>query len=329
LYEYKFSCGGKELAKVLKYYGVIESTVVQEQKILCPFHADENPSMIVNFNNGNYFCFGCQKSGDALKFVIDVEKRNGLNDLQSLKKYFEILKSTKVKSLSITAAKKEIKSNKQLYTEAYDYYHGLSKINWKNDSDVKEVIEAKNYMKKRGFNPQTLNICEAKITYNKSYGIIFPMFDNGKFKGWVCRTMQKDIEKKRKYLYNKGFRRKNSLIGNYNNCEILFVVEGYMDMLKFIQNGVLNVVAILGWKMSDIQIGKIKQQNKIKYVVSALDNDECGRKGSKYLEKIFKEKYVRFSYLKGIKDPGEMDVEQFQRMYLNTLKKIKLAQDMV
>jgi DNA primase len=324
LYDYKFNCGGNELAKILWYYGIIESTDVQEQKVLCPFHEDANPSMIVDLAYGKYFCFGCQKSGDALKFVTEVEKKNGLNDLQSLKKYFEILKSNKVKSLNIRAAKKEAKSSKQLYTEAYDYYHGLSKINWKNNSDVEEVIEAKNYMKKRGFSPDTLNKCKAKITYNKNYRIIFPMFDNGKFKGWVCRTMQKDIEQKRKYLYNKGFRRKNSLIGSYNNCEILFVVEGYMDMLKFIQNGVPNVVAILGWKMSDIQIEKIKQQEKIKYVVSALDNDECGKKGSKYLQKIFKEKYVRFSYLKGIKDPGEMDAEQFIRMLRETYKKFKV-----
>ena len=321
--------GGKELAKVLYYYGLIPDANSNEQKIICPFHADENPSMIVDLKNGNYFCFGCLVSGDALKFVIEVERKNGLNDLQSCKKYFEILKSKKCETINFKYKKKEEATNKQLYTEAYDYYHGLSTINWKKKTDIEEVIDARMYMKKRGFSDSTLNKCKAKVTYNKSYGIIFPMLDNGKFKGWVCRTMVPEIEKRRKYLYNKGFRRKKSLIGTYNNCEILFIVEGYMDRLKFIQFGHENVVAILGWKISDIQIEKIKSQKNIKYIVSALDNDECGRKGSKYLQSIFGEKYVRFSYMKGIKDPGEMNEENFRKMLNKTISKIKLAQDMV
>ena len=104
------------------------------------------------------------------------------------------------------------------------------------------------------------------------------------------------------------------MIGEYNDCEVLFIVEGYMDRLKFVQFGIPNTVAILGWKISDIQIEKIKMQSKIKYIVSALDNDECGRKGSKYLQSIFGEKYVRFSYMKGIKDPGEMNEENFRKI---------------
>lgn len=68
------------------------------------------------------------------------------------------------------------------------------------------------------------------------------MLDNGRFKGWVCRTNIPEVEQKRKYLYNKGFRRKVSLVGDYGDNEVLFVVEGFMDRLKFIQFGVDNVV---------------------------------------------------------------------------------------
>ena len=58
-------------------------------------------------------------------------------------------------------------------------------------------------------------------------------------------------------------------------------------------------------------------------VVSALDNDECGKKGSKYLHKLFGDHYVRFQYLKGIKDPGEMDQKQFSKMYSRTIKEVE------
>ena len=143
------------------------------------------------------------------------------------------------------------------------------------------------------------------------------MLDNGKFRGWVCRTMRKDIEAKRKYLYNEGFSRANTLVGNYGSEKYVFVVEGYMDRLKFIQYGIDNVVAILGWKMSAEQERKLKEKG-ITHVISALDNDECGRKGTKYLQTIFK--VTRFTYLKGIKDPGEMSEEKFEKMYRRTMK---------
>ena len=144
------------------------------------------------------------------------------------------------------------------------------------------------------------------------------MIDNGKFKGWVCRTTRKNVEKLRKYLYNEGFSRATTLVGEYADAEILYIVEGYMDRLRFIQNGKKNVVAILGWKMSHEQIEKIKN-SKSKVIVSALDNDECGKKGSEYIKTIFPN-YVRFRYKKGIKDPGEMSDDQFTEMYNKTNK---------
>ena len=211
---------------------------------------------------------------------------------------------------------------RDLYNEAYDYYHGLRKVNWR-DSDESEVVAAKEYMTKRGFSPETLHKCKAKVTYNRSYGIIFPMLDNGKFKGWVCRTMLKVIEEKRKYLYNEGFSRATTLVGNYGAKDYVFVVEGYMDRLKFVQFGEDNVVAILGWKMSPQQIQKLKDKGITK-VISALDNDECGRKGTEFLKKHFK--VTRFKYLKGVKDPGDMTQESFDKMFRKTMSEFKRNQ---
>lgn len=314
-----------ELAKVLWFYGLIGNVDAEEQKIICPFHEDANPSMIVNLKQGSYYCFGCHESGDALKFVQKMEKmRSKSNDLQGCKKFFQILKSDECSRIRIQRVEKVKKTSKQMYAEAYDYFHGLSKVNWRKKSDLDEVNEVRSYMVKRGFTTSTLNKIDARVTFSKNYELIFPMLDNGKFKGWVCRTNIPEVEQKRKYLYNKGFRRKTSLIGNYGDNEVLFIVEGFMDRLKFIQFGVNNVVAILGWKASLHQIEKIKSKKNIKYIVSALDNDKCGIKGSKYLESIFKEKYVRFAYLKGVKDPGEMSKETFDEMYRKTMNKIDM-----
>lgn len=316
---YTFNCDGEDLAKILTYYGYIPDVSSNLYKIVCPFHQDVNPSMIVDLSEGNWYCFGCGLSGDALKFVSLINKKD--SEIKSLLRYLKILKSNKVNKLDFSHRKiRHRKADTELYDIAYDYYYGLSKTDWKQayEDDVGIV---KSYMINRGFTEDVLNECGAKYTYNKSYPIIFPMLDNGNFKGWVCRTTDKVIEQKRKYLYNEGFSRATTLVGDYENQEYVFIVEGYMDRLKFIQYGVKNVVAILGWKMSREQEEKLRKA-KVKFLISALDNDECGKKGSEYLKSIFKTVY-RFKYLKGIKDVGESNNIQFAKMMKKTLEQIQ------
>jgi DNA primase len=36
---------------------------------LCPFHSEHTPSMSINDQEGLYYCFGCQASGDAISFI--------------------------------------------------------------------------------------------------------------------------------------------------------------------------------------------------------------------------------------------------------------------
>lgn len=312
---------GVRLTKVLWYYNLIPNTTSLSQKIVCPFHEDVNPSMIVNLEDGSWFCFGCNLAGDAIKFVKLMEaQHNGLNDLQAYRKYLQILKSNKCSGIKLDRSLvKQKPLQRDLYNEAYDYYHGLRKVNWRQSGEP-EVVSARDYMRKRGFSPRTLTKCCAKVTYNNNYGLIFPMLDNGKFKGWVCRTMIKSIEEKRKYLYNEGFSRATTLVGTYGTKDYVFVVEGYMDRLKFVQFGEDNVVAILGWKMSPQQIQKLKDKGITK-VISALDNDDCGKKGTEFLKKHFE--VTRFAYLKGVKDPGEMTQESFDKMFARTMRNFK------
>lgn len=319
---------GEKLARVLQFYGLIDTVESSVMKIMCPFHSDKNPSMSVNFDNGLFYCFGCDSKGNAEKFVKLIEKQNnGANDLKAFKTYTSILNGSKpsgyvIKKISPEATRRH---QRQLYDIAYDTYHGLKKVSWMS-SDELDVITVKDYMLNRGFNSRTLSKVGAKVTYRKNYPIIFPMKDNGIFKGWVCRTTNKEVEARRKYLYNKGFSRATTLVGDYGpkyldneTSKYVIIVEGYMDRLKFVQFGVKNAVAILGWKMSDCQIRKLKEAG-IEVVVSALDNDDCGRKGTKFLEKNFK--VVRWCYLKGVKDPGDMDETSFRKMFNKTKQKL-------
>lgn len=39
---------------------------------LCPFHAERSPSFSVNEKKGIYYCFGCQRGGDAVSFLQEI-----------------------------------------------------------------------------------------------------------------------------------------------------------------------------------------------------------------------------------------------------------------
>lgn len=322
---------GEKLARVLHHYGLIDTVESDKMKIMCPFHEDKNPSMSIDFARGFFYCFGCAEHGDAEKFVKKIEKQErGLNDLAALKVYGDILKGAVDGMKLVQNIPSEVtrSSQRSLYDQAYDTYHGLKKVSWMS-SEEPEVAHVIDYMKRRGFTSDTLLAAGAKVTYRKNYPLIFPMRDNGIFKGWVCRTTTKEIEERRKYLYNKGFSRATTLVGDYGpkkfkgiKSKYVIVVEGYMDRLKFIQCGIDNVVAILGWKMSSQQIQKLKDQG-IDVVVSALDNDEPGRRGTKFLSEHFTT--VRWCYLKKLKDPGDMDKSTCDKMFKRTKQKLREA----
>lgn len=314
---------GEKLARVLMHYRLITDTYSLQYKIVCPFHADQNPSMLVDLSGGRWFCFGCQKSGDAQGFVRLVEKQyHGLNDLQAYKRYQKILSSTEYSDIKITTATKRERKrhNAQLYAEAYDFYHGLSQVDWTREDLPEYMYDCREYMLQRGFTAETLNSCGCRYTYQRNYELIFPMYDNGKFRGWVSRTRIPEVAEKRKYLYNEGFRRATTVVGEYRNCSTVYIVEGYMDRLKLVQLGIPNAVAILGWKASNQQIQRLQTQG-IRHVISALDNDDCGRRGTEWLRKHFV--VTRFRYLKGIKDPGDFTAETFSRMNGRTLHEYK------
>lgn len=308
---------GKDLAKVLIYYGIISDVTVSEFNIVCPFHNDINPSMRIKLTDGTFYCFGCEATGNAYDFVKKVHPE--LNDIQVLVVLEKILKSNEIKKLEIKYRTKRRMQNGQALIEAKDYYYGLRTTDWNNPTnrEEKQVLE---YMKQRGFDARALNIARCKSSYSVAYPILFPIFDNGSFKGWVARTTNKYVEKKRKYLYNEGFSKRNTLCGAYEDGRIVFLCEGYMDYLSLRTRGHLkNVCAILGWHISDEQVKKLKDAN-VHTVVSVLDNDKCGNKGTEYLKNFFE--VIRFDYPVERKDPGEMTEEEIVNALSRTKQKI-------
>jgi len=297
------------LEAVLKYYNLLRYE--SKYKIVCPFHEDVNASLQIDLDKQFWFCFGCQIGGGSIEFVKYAE--DSLNDMQVHMLHAKITKNCELKGKSLVKQRsKAIESDADLYLAAQDYYFNLKSQDWEvdNDPDVE-------YMIKRGFTRKVLTECGMKLAYNNNYPIVFPMYDEDKFRGWVRRTTNLEIEKDRKYLYNKGFSRRDTIVGDYH-AKVVMIVEGYMDRLKAIQFGMKYVGAILGWKITEEQIQKLKDAG-VEEIISGLDNDECGKKGTRVLRQHFK--VTRFQFKKGIKDIGQMDQALFDKCKKKTMEK--------
>jgi len=51
---------------------------------LCPFHGEKTPSFTVTETKGIYKCFGCGKSGDAIAFVMEHEKQDFIQAVETI-----------------------------------------------------------------------------------------------------------------------------------------------------------------------------------------------------------------------------------------------------
>lgn len=295
-----------DFIKVLEYYDIFQP--ISKYKIICPFHGDVNPSMIINLENDFFYCFGCQAHGSTHELLKYFNPDN--TKFENLILLNKIRKGVKVER-QINIVKNEKKKN---INAARDYYFNLKKVNWRH-AETQEIEKAKSYLRKRGFNSKVLSDFDCRLNENNNYSIIFPIKDNGVFRGYVCRTTVKEVEKKRKYLYNSGFRRAKTLAGRYDN-DVVIVVEGFLDMVKACQMGLKFVVASLGWKMSEQQLIKLKRKG-VKKIICALDNDECGRKGYYFLKSKKMFEVIRLHYPKGIKDFGDVN----KKIYNKYLKK--------
>src|SRR5947209_17309881 len=66
-----------EFRTVLAHYGLPPVGSGDQQRICCPFHADEHPSCSVNLAQGLWNCHAGCGSGNLLDFVHRVETKDG------------------------------------------------------------------------------------------------------------------------------------------------------------------------------------------------------------------------------------------------------------
>ncbi|MDE3087530.1 MAG: DNA primase, partial [Acidobacteriota bacterium] len=108
---------------------------------LCPFHQEKTPSFSVNAEMGVFYCFGCQRSGDAITFVREVEHVDFVEAVRRL------ADRSGVTITEDAAAGAERRRRSPLYdavAKAVDFYHDRL-------LSAPDAGPARDYLRSRGY----------------------------------------------------------------------------------------------------------------------------------------------------------------------------------
>jgi len=151
--------------------------------------------------------------------------------------------------------------------------------------------------------------------YFEDHPLIMPFRDPyGRTVGLIGRTLlpEKEMKEKRIVKYkNTEFKKGNYVFGLYENKQhildqgYVYVVEGQFDVMKAMEIGLKNIVAIGGSSLSLYQFSVIARYTN--NITLLLDNDEAGEKGRKRIaDKFGKLANIRDLYIpQGYKDIDE------------------------
>ena len=282
----------------------------------CPFHDEKTPSFVVSPTKGIYKCFGCQKGGNSINFIQEVQ---GVSYPEALR-YAVDKYNIEIEEQELTPEQESRMSAKEsqfIATKfANDYFQDIL---W-NTEDGKAI--GLSYFKERGFSEETIKKFElgyspkkansfGKVAIKAGYDTdvlvassligknengesydkfkdrtIFPIHSyTGKVIGFGGRAFNPDA--KSKYL-NSGetliYDKSKVLYGlnlskqAISKADKCFIVEGYTDVISMHQNGVENVVSASGTALGPQQIQLIKRSTN--NVTLLFDGDKAGVKAT-------------------------------------------------
>lgn len=287
---------------------------------LCPFHNEKSPSFSVNGQEGLYYCFGCQKSGDVITFVREIEHLDFVAAVEWLAGRAGI-------TLTYTDPDRgEGRKRKarlfEVMERSVDWYH-------RRLLEGSDAGPARAYLRSRGFDRamvdefkvgwapdrwdelvKALRVPDAVLTdtglglRNKAGRqqdffrgrVLFPIFDDqGRPVAFGGRKLPdtegpKYQNSRENALYNKSA----TLYGlNWAKADIVqsnevVVCEGYTDVIGFFRAGLPRAVATCGTALTEEHIRSLKRFTK--RVVLAYDADDAGQNAAERLY-AWEEKY--------------------------------------
>ncbi|MBR4718999.1 MAG: DNA primase [Lachnospiraceae bacterium] len=278
---------------------------------LCPFHNEKSASFSVNQPKQMYHCFGCNKSGNVITFIMEYENYTFMEALQLLAdragvtlpkiEYSKEAKERDNLKARILEAYKE--AGKYYYYQlrseagqkAYEYFkdRGLSDETM-NKFGLGFAVTGRNlmyrYLKSKGYDDNVLK--EMHIFYvNEREGMtdmfwnraIFPIMDvNHRIIGFGGRVMGKGepkyLNSPETMVFDKGRNLYGLNIARTARKNNIIVCEGYMDVIALHQAGFNQAVGALGTALTSGHVNLLKRYTE--NVLLCYDNDEAGTKAN-------------------------------------------------
>lgn len=306
---------------------------------LCPFHSEDTPSFSVAPDKQIFYCFGCQKGGNVLQFIMEMEsitlpeaaeklaEQVGVTIPQQKLSPIEAARNAQKHDLlhiHELAADFFVRNLPQAPAVAYIKKRGISldsltgfRLGYAPGDDWEALYK---YLSAKGFSDSILEesglVSRSAKTgryYDKFHGrLMFPICD---YRGQVVAFGGRVIgEGEPKYLnspqspiYNKSqhlYALPIAAAAIRQNDQAV-VMEGYMDVLTAHQYGVGNAVASLGTAFTEAQARLLKRYTT--NVLLCYDSDEAGAKAAQRGLEVLREQgfTVRIIRLPGEKDPDD------------------------
>lgn len=121
-------------------------------KGLCPFHNEKTPSFVVSPGLGIYKCFGCQKGGNGIQFLMDIENLSYPEAARMLARRYgiELIES----GVKDDEEYREKQKQRESIQAAVDYAAGYFEEQLHETAEGKAI--ALSYFRERGFTTETI-----------------------------------------------------------------------------------------------------------------------------------------------------------------------------
>ena len=302
---------------------------------LCPFHGEKTASFSVSPGKQIFYCFGCGKAGDSIRFLMEYENLSFVEALEELAERanitlpkaekrdkgeedlrYKILEINKQAALYYVKQLRSEKGKQGLAYCAKRKLSGESITHFGLGYAGKERDSLYQYCKSLGFKDRVLQESglfsfKENGVYDKFFNrLIFPIMDlHNRVIGFGGRVMgdgepkylnspETKLFDKSRNLFALNFSRKSR--ANY-----FILCEGYMDVISLHQWGFSEAVAALGTAFTEQQADLMKRFNSLIYL--CFDSDGAGKKACKRAISILREKKLegKVIRLSPYKDPDE------------------------
>lgn len=267
---------------------------------LCPFHSEKNPSFYVNSEKGIYYCFGCQKGGNAVNFLMEYEKLDFPEAIKRLAKNLGIEIDT-AKGLRHKELYEANEHASQFYAQCLSRDIGRRGQEYlqRRNLNLEELKGFRlgyapasgglvTFMRQKGYSSDRLHKAGLISTNRELFRdrLVFPIFNlSGRVIGFGGRGIDDYIQPK--YLNSPEtpiFKKGDGLYGLYQSKERVrtagevLLVEGYFDLLSVYQHGFNNICAPLGTALTETQAMLLSRFAK--KVMILFDGDLSGMKAA-------------------------------------------------